>query len=75
MSKNRKWRAVVWRLFVDSCVIGAGIGLAFMRRDAAIPVLVAGLGDFTLCYATYFAANVTQKNIVSKYYKKELDKE
>ena len=74
ISKNRKWRAVVWRVFVDSCVVGAGIGLAFMRRDVALPVLIAGLADLTACYATYFAANVTQKNIVSKHYVAELDK-
>ncbi len=74
ISKNRKWRAVVWRVFVDSCVVGAGIALAFMRRDVALPVLVAGLADFSLCYATYFVANVTQKNIISAHYIKELDK-
>ena len=68
ISKNRKWKAVVWRVFVDTCVIGAGIGLAFMRRDAALPVLIAGLADFTACYATYFASNVVQKSIVSKNY-------
>ena len=78
MPKNKKWRAVVWRIFLDTCVIGAGIGLAFMRppRALALPFLIAGFADLTAGYATYFAANVTQKNIVSKHYRSELaDKE
>ena len=72
ISKNRKWRAVVWRMFLETCVIGTGIALAFMRRDLALPFLIAGFADLTANYATYFAANVTQKNIVSAHYIKEL---
>ena len=74
ISKNRKWKAVVYRIFVDTCVVGAGIGLAFMRpsRDLALPFVIAGLADLSLCYATYFVSNVVQKNIVSKNFISEL---
>ena len=67
ISKNRKWRAVVYRIFVDTCVVGAGIGLAFMipTRAMALPFVIAGLADLTACYATYFVSNVMQKSIVS----------
>ncbi len=77
ISKNRKWRAVAYRIFIDTCVVGAGIGLAYMRppRALALPFVIAGLADLATCYVTYFAANVAQKNIVSKHYRKELDKE
>jgi NAD/NADP transhydrogenase beta subunit len=77
ISKNRKWKAVVWRIVLDTCVVGAGIGLAFMRptREVALPFVIAGFADLTALYAIYFASNVVQKGIISKNYKKELDKD
>ncbi len=74
ISKNRKWKAVVWRIALDTCVVGAGIGLAFMTptRDIALPFVIAGFADLTANYATYFASNVVQKGIIAKHYIPEL---
>ncbi len=70
ISKNRKWKAVVWRIVLDTCVVGAGIGLAFMTptRAVALPFVIAGFTDLTALYAIYFASNVVQKGIIAKHY-------
>lgn len=77
ISKDRKWRAVVWRIVLDTCVVGAGIGLAFMTptRSVALPFVIAGFADLTALYAIYFASNVIQKGIISKNFIKDLHEE
>ena len=71
-TNGRKWTGFKWRVGIEVIVILSAVGLAFMSKEAAIPMLIAGLADLTANYASYYTANVTQKNIVSKNFQPDL---
>ncbi len=71
---GRKWTGFKWRLTLDAIVIVAAVFLAFFDKVPAVPMLIAGFADLTANYASYYTANVVQKNIISKNYHAELDK-
>ena len=73
-SNGRKWFLVKMRLLIDTLVIGAAIWIALKTKNEqpATTFLLAAFADLTANYATYFASNVVQKNIISKHYIKDL---
>ncbi len=70
-SKQRKWRVFRIRFALDIVTVLAGIIVA-LTGEGAEPLLIAGFGDLSVNCATYFAANVAQKRIISENYHPEM---
>ncbi len=74
IGKNRKWKLVKWRLAIEAIVILGSMGGALLTKNTQpwVTFMIGGFVDLTASYATYFASNVVQKNIISKNYIKDL---
>jgi len=70
---GRKWLMFKWRFAIDLIVLLAAVGMAFVKDTPAQAFAIAGFADMATNFATYFAANVLQKNVISKHYRPELD--
>lgn len=70
---DKKWKLAVWGMFLASAIVLSGIIGFFMKMDSSLGALAQGIGLVGAVFGLYSAANVAQKNVISKNYIPEKD--
>jgi zinc transporter ZupT len=71
--RERKWKLAIWGMILGTAIaVGAMVGW-WSGMPGASGMLGQGLGIVTLVFGGYSAANVSQKGVVGKNYRPELD--
>lgn len=72
---SKKWTLALWGMILGSAIAVIAIAGWWISKPGAAGILTQGLGIVTLIFGGYSAANVSQKGVIGKHYKPELDKE
>jgi hypothetical protein len=75
MRRDRKWILARWAMGLGTTVALTALVAWLCGTEGAPAVLMQGLGTVGAVLGLYGAANVAQKGVVGKHYRRELDKE
>lgn len=70
---SKKWTLALWGMVIGTAIILAALIGWWIKKPGAAGILTQGIGIVTLIFGGYAAANVSQKGVIGKNYRTELN--